>query len=396
MSQKKILVAFSGGLDTTYCVVYLKQLGYKVSTATVNTGGFSKEEEGKIEEWSYKLGSEKHYNIDAKESLFEKLICPLIKANYLRNGTYPPCVGPERYIIVEEIAKIVKNEKFDAIAHGSTGAGGDQVRFESGLYTILPGVELVAPIRDNSLSRDATFKYLQEKGIEIQNSRKDYSINIGVIGNTIGGKETLDTKEPLPDYAFPNNCEINESESKITIGFEKGIPVSLNGSKISGSGLMIELNKTGYSYGYGRGYHIGTSILGIKARLGFEAAAYKMLIFAHSELEKVVLTSKQTFWKNHLGNLYGDMIHEGHYYEPLLNDIVAMVNSANEFVTGDVTLLIRNGNVEIYSIESKYSLFNKKVATYGETMSAWTGEDAKSFGKLYSFEARNAYWIRNK
>jgi len=398
MINRNLLLAFSGGLDTSFCLIYLQKQGWNVTTITVNTGGFSKEEEGKIEDWAYKLGSKKHYNMNASQSLFEKFISPLIKANYLRNGVYPPCVGAERSIIVDEIQKIFNNTKeFSAIAHGSTGAGGDQVRFESSLQTILPEIELIAPIRDLSLSRDETLKYIHENGFEFNKNHKNYSINIGLIGNTIGGKETLDTKYPLPDDAFPCIKPIkNIKKIKFSITFEYGIPIKLNNEGINGTVLMQKLNEIGFENGYGKGYHIGTSILGLKARLGFEAPAYKILIFAHSELEKVTLTSKQIFWKNHLGNVYGDLIHEGHFYEPLLKDIESMIDSSNEFVCGEVELSIESGNLQIESINSKFSMFNKKAGTYGETMSAWTGNDAKSFAKLHSFEAKNAYWVRNQ
>ena len=393
--MKKALLAFSGGLDTTYCLVYLQKQGYEVHTITVDTGGFLPGEADKIQDWAIKLGAKNHYSIDASDALFQKLITPLVKANYLRNGTYPPCVGPERFIIVEEIAKICKDVNFDAIVHGSTGAGGDQIRFESALSTILPHIELIAPIRDLGLSRDASFAYLADNGINMPSKNKEYSINMGLIGNTIGGKETLDTKKPLPDEAFPNLNVAQPSSQKVKIAFENGEVISIDDTKITGAKIMQKLNNIGLEAGFGKGYHIGTSILGLKARLGFEAPGYKILVFAHQELEKVVLTSKQIFWKNHLGNVFGDMIHEGHFYEPLLEDISAMLDSSNRFVSGVVEVLINGGNIEILSIESKYSMFSKKAGTYGETMSAWSGDDAKSFAKLHSFEAKNAYWVRN-
>lgn len=397
--SKIALLAFSGGLDTTFCLLYLQELGYDVQTITVNTGGFQNEEAKKIDEYALKLGSKKHYNIDASDAMFTKFITPLIKANYLRNGIYPPCVGPERAIIVEEIYKIIKqNPEIKSVAHGSTGAGGDQIRFESYLQTILPKIDLIAPIRDLALSREKTLEYITQKGISFDVKNKDYSINIGLIGNTIGGKETLNTDKALPDYAFPSvkstsSCDCKKIE--FSVSFEKGELIALNDEKISGVEMIKKLNQLGAENCYGKGYHIGTSILGLKARLGFEAPGYKILIFAHSELEKITLTSQQIFWKNHIGNVYGNLIHEGHYYEPLLKDIEAMINSANCFVTGKVKLSIENGNLQIESIESKFSMFNKNVGTYGEIMSAWTGQDAKSFAKLHSFEAKNAYWVQN-
>ncbi len=394
--SRTVLLAFSGGLDTTFCLLYLQEQGFQVETITVDTGGFSHKENEKIEKWAYKLGAKKHYHVDAGNALFAKFVSPLIKANYLRNGTYPPCVGPERAVIVEEICKISKNNsEISAIAHGSTGAGGDQIRFESSLQTILPKMEIFAPIRELGLSREKTLEYIKSKGVEFDAKNKDYSVNTGLIGNTIGGKETLDTKQSLPDLAFPNANKCNNLQKHvISLEFEAGNIMKINGKSQSGVEIMQALNEIGFSTGYGRGYHIGTSILGLKARLGFEAPGYKILIFAHCELEKTVLTSKQIFWKNHLGNVYGDMIHEGHFYEPLLLDIEAMINSANNFVTGEVVLSISHGNLQVESINSRYSMFNKTVGTYGETMSAWSGADAKSFAKLHSFEAKNAYWTR--
>lgn len=392
--MQKIILAFSGGLDTSFAVPYLINQGYQVITATVNTGSFSKEELKTIAQKSKTLGAIKHYEIDAQKQLYEKIGSYIIKADYLKGGVYPACVGPERIVIAMEIAKIALKEKVKNIAHGSTGAGNDQVRFDLALRALIPNCNIITPIRENNFSREEEVKLLNQQGIKVENFNKDYSINVGLLGTTIGGKETKQTDKEIPDNIFPNVKTIDKTPNKavqIKINFEKGLPVKLNGKKLDPIKLINDLNKIGAENGFGKDYHIGTTIIGIKGKVAFEAPALKVLIKAHSELEKITLTSKQLFWKNILGNLYGDLIHEGLYFEPLIKNIEEFLDSANQFVTGEVSAKIYKGNLTITSLASPYSLFNTKLGTYGEQSAAYDGMDAKGFCKIYGMESINAY-----
>lgn len=397
--MKKIILAFSGGLDTSFCVPFLKEKGYQVITVTVNTGGFSKEQLKKISGQSKKLGASKHYEIDAQNELYEKFASYIIKANYLKGGCYPACVGPERYLIAAEVVEIAKKEKTKYIAHGSTAAGNDQVRFDLSLYALLPGCIILAPIRDEEISRADEISFLKKHGVEVDSSQKDYSINIGLLGTTIGGKETHSTLEELPDSAFPNVASLKSAHhepSIVTISFKKGLPVAFNGKGMSGIEIMHLIKLLAEEHGFGKDYHIGTTVLGLKGRIGFEAPAMKVLIKAHNELEKITLTSKQLFWKNTLGTLYGDLIHEGLYYDPLVKDLEAFLDSASQFVDGEVKLQLFKGSLTISSMKSKNSLLDSKLGTYGEKSGMWTGADAKSFCKLYGLESSNAFVTHHK
>jgi argininosuccinate synthase len=396
--MKKVILAFSGGLDTSFCIPYLKAKEYEVITVTVNTGGFSADQLQEIEKQAKKLGSCKHFEIDAQDSLYEKFASYIIKANYLKGGVYPACVGPERNIIALEIAKIAKKEKVNSIAHGSTAAGNDQVRFDLALTALLPNCTILAPIRDEELTREQEVEFLSKNGVPIDTSKKDYSINVGLMGTTIGGKETLGTEKMLPDHTFPNVKPIESAKEKpylFELKFENGLPVSLNGKNMSGVKIINELNKGAAACGFGKDYHIGTTILGTKGRIGFEAPAMKILIKAHSELEKITLASKQIFWKDTLGTLYGNIVHEGLYFDPIIKNIEAFLDSVNEFVTGKVKLKVQKGLLTITSIESPYSLMNSKLGAYGEEVGSWTGADAKGFCKLYGLESANAFLTHN-
>jgi len=393
-NNKKILLAFSGGLDTSFCVPFLIDQGYEVITIIVDTGGFTEIELKNIAEKSKKLGAKKHYSINATTQLYKKFATYIIKANYLKGGTYPACVGPERLIIAEEIGKIAKAEKLTTIAHGSTGCGNDQIRFEITLKSIIPNCQIIAPIRDNSLSRENEVQFLQKKGIETPNTTKSYSINKGLLGTTISGKETLNTWEPLPNNAFPQVKEIDKTPTtptNIEIEFKEGLPIKLNKKQLTGETLIKELSQLAADQGFGKDYHIGTTIIGLKGRIGFEAPAMKVLIKTHSELEKTILTSKQIFWKQTLGTLYGDMIHEGLYFDPLVKNLEAFLDSASKPITGTIKANIYKGALEIISIKSKNSLFNKELGIYGEETESWSGQDMKSFCKIYGLESTNSH-----
>lgn len=397
--MKKALIAFSGGLDTSFMIPYLKSKGYEAITATVNTGGFSSQQLNEIAKASKKLGAIKHYSVDAKEALYQDFASYIIKANYQKGGTYPACVGPERNVIAIEMAKIAKKEKIKTLVHGSTGAGNDQVRFDLALKALVPDCEILAPIRDEGFTREQEIDFLKKHGFELKTGQKDYSINIGLLGTTIGGKETKGTEKEVPAEAFPTVKSLTKAKkgaAKISLTFDKGLPVKLNGKTMGGTAIISELNKVAAEHGFGKDYHIGTTIIGIKGRIAFEAPALKIIIKSHTELEKIVLTSKQLFWKNTLGNLYGDLVHEGLYFDPLVRDLEAFLNSANSHVSGEVVVKIETGTMTIVSLRSKYSLLDATHGTYGELAGGWSGEEAKAFCKLYGMESVNAYLIQNK
>lgn len=391
---KKAILAFSGGLDTSFCVPWLKEKGYEVVTATVNTGGFSAAELRKIEARAKELGAMKHYTIDAQESLYRDFASYIIKANYLKGGVYPACVGPERNVIVMELVKIAKKEGTKVVVHGSTGAGNDQARFDLALKSLIDGCEILAPIRDEGYAREDEVEFLKKHGFSVSAKKGAYSINVGLLGTTIGGVETKGTEKELPDDVFPSVLpvdKVKKSAVEFTIGFSGGLPVSLNGKKIDGVALIRWLNGVCGERGFGKDYHIGTTIIGLKARIGFEAPALKVLVKVHTELEKITLTSRQIFWKGILGTAYGDLVHEGLYFDPLCRDIEAMLNSASRYVTGTVGVRVHKGVVTITLLKSPYSLLHAKLGTYGERTGAWDGADAKGFCTLYGMESANAF-----
>lgn len=390
--MNKVILAFSGGLDTSFCIPFLKAKGYEVVTVTVNTGGFSTRQLKSIEKKAKKLGSSRHYTKDAQDKLYKNFASYLIKANYLKGGVYPACVGPERNVIAEEAAVIAKLEKTNIVAHGSTGAGNDQVRFDLALKALIPGVIILAPIRDENFTRDQEVEFLQKYGFHIKAEKSKYSINIGLLGTTISGAETLNPEQKLPDEVWPTvKVSSNEKPVQFTLQFQKGLPVGLSGKKMSGIEIIKKLNQLGAAYGFGKDYHIGTTIIGIKGRIAFEAPGLKILIKAHAELEKLVLTSKQIFWKNTLGTTYGDLVHEGLYFDPLLRNIEAFLDSSNSHVEGEVGCKIHNGNLTIFSLKSPHSLMSSKLGKYGEKTGSWNGQEAQGFCKLYGMESVNAY-----
>ncbi|OGJ45368.1 argininosuccinate synthase [Candidatus Peregrinibacteria bacterium RIFCSPLOWO2_02_FULL_48_14] len=393
-SVKKAILAFSGGLDTSFCVPWLKELGYSVITVTVNTGGFSTEDLKEIEARAKELGTAKHYTIDAQNALYDGFASYLIKANYLKGGVYPACVGPERNIIVMELVKIAEKEDTKVIVHGSTGAGNDQVRFDLALKSLIEECEILAPIRDGGYTREDEVAFLKKHGFSVSAKRGTYSINVGLLGTTIGGAETKGTEKELPDDVFPSVLPLDEVKKPaiaFTIGFENGLPVFLDGKKKDGVDLIRWLNGVCSERGFGKDYHIGTTIIGLKARIGFEAPALKVLVKAHTELEKITLTSRQISWKGILGTTYGDLVHEGLYFDPLCRDIEAMLDSASKYVKGSVGVRVHKGTVTITSLKSPYSLLHSKLGTYGERTGSWNGQDAKGFCTLYGMESANAF-----
>ena len=395
-----IALAFSGGLDTSFCVPYLKEeTGRDVWTVTVDTGGFSREELDEVEARSAALGAAGHTTVDAKADLWERALQYLVKGNVLRGGVYPLCVGPERVVQAQALADQAREIGAGAVAHGSTGAGNDQVRFDTALR-LLAGADLdvMAPIRSLGLTREASAAYLAERGVHVDPSTTDYSINRGLWGTTIGGKETHRTDGVLPDEAWPDTASPDTAPPdgrRVTIWFEGGVPIALDGEAMDPVALVETLNRVGAEHGVGRGVHVGDTILGIKGRIAFEAPAALVLIDAHRELEKVVLTKLQLVQKASLGDLYGGLMHEGLYFDPVMRDLEAFLDSSQRRVTGTATVELRRGAHRVLGVASPHSLFDTGVATYGEETALWDGRDAEGFTRIYGLQSRLAAAARN-
>ncbi|MEZ4700374.1 MAG: argininosuccinate synthase [Rhodothermales bacterium] len=395
-----IVLAFSGGLDTSFCVPYLKETyDEPVYTVTVNTGGLSAEDEKDLIDRSRALGAVAHHTVDGRSELFKNHLSYLIKGNVLRGGVYPLCVGPERVTQAQKIVEMARQLNARAVAHGSTGAGNDQVRFDVALRLLASDLEVITPIRTLGYSRAQTTEYLNERGFEVNKSTTTYSINRGLWGTTIGGKETLGTTDPLPDEAYPDTVSPARSPDTpldIKIGFEKGIPVSLDGVMMDPVRLIERLNELGGDHGVGRDIHVGDTILGIKGRVGFEAPAALILIEAHRELEKIVLTRWQRFQKDHLSDFYGMLLHEGQYFDPVMRDIEAFIDSSQQVVSGTASCRLFKGHVSTLGCASPYSMFDLKVASYGETNTLWNARDASGFTQIYGIQAMLAHNARKK
>lgn len=385
MKKPKIVLAFSGGLDTTFCAVWLREeLGAEIITATVDTGGFSAQEVADIAARAKSLGITDHRLLDGKAEVFARFATPLIQGNVLRGRVYPLSVAAERVLQAEMVARVARETGADGVCHGSTGAGNDQVRFDAVFSVLLPGVKNHTPVRDLGWSRKQETEYLAKFGITVAPKTETYSVNAGLWGVTVGGKETHDPWAEIPDSAFPSAAQKPATpETSVTIGFEKGVPVSLDGKKLDGVALVQALHALGRSYGVGRGVHMGDTILGIKGRIGFEAPAPLMLIAAHTELEKLVLTRWQQFWKNHIADFYGQMLHEGLYFDPSMRDAEAMISSSQRTVTGEARVRLRHGRFEVTGVKSPFSMV-AGAATYGETTKLWSGAEAAGFAKLHA------------
>lgn len=382
--KKKVVLAFSGGLDTSYCAIYLsKDLGYEVHTLTVNTGGFSAEELVDIEKRALHLGVASHKTVNEIKNYYDKVIRFLVYGNVLKNNTYPLSVSAERMSQALASANYAKEIKADAIAHGSTGAGNDQVRFDMVIQILAPGTEIITPIRDMKLSREAEVEYLKTKGIIYSAEKAKYSINKGLWGTSVGGKETLNSLGMLPEEAWPTQVTKKESE-EVKLGFEKGELLSINGKKFAHPTEAIqELQKIAGPYGIGRDIHVGDTIIGIKGRVGFEAAAPVVIIKAHHALEKHVLTKWQLSWKDQLAQFYGNWLHEGQYLDPIMRDMEAFLISSQQHVTGEVSVTLYPYRFLVNGIQSSYDLMSAKFGKYGEMNLGWTGDDVKGFTKIF-------------
>jgi argininosuccinate synthase len=382
--SKKIVLGFSGGLDTTYCVKYLtEEKGYEVHSIIVNTGGFNEDELKKIEVHAYNLGVKSHTSVDAVKGYYDRIIKYLIYGNCLKNNTYPLSVSAERLSQALHIAEHVKKLDAKAVAHGSTGAGNDQVRFDMIFHIMIPGVEIITPIRDLKLSREQEIEYLKSKGVEINFEKAMYSINKGLWGTSVGGKETLSSKGMLPEEAWPTQVSKSGSQ-EVKLSFTKGELVGVDGKSFSHPSEAIQYLQTiAGPYGVGRDIHVGDTIIGIKGRVGFEAAAPMVILKAHHALEKHVLTKWQLQWKDTLAQFYGNWMHEGQILDPVMRDIEAFLENSQQNVTGEVFVQLMPYRFQVIGIESKFDLMSSKFGKYGEMNTGFTGDDVRGFSKIF-------------
>lgn len=395
MENRAVVLAFSGGLDTSFCIPYLKnERGLEVHTITVNTGGFSLEEEKELEKRALSLGATSHRCINVVDEFYEKGIKYLLFGNILKNGTYPLSVSSERVFQALKILEFVKEIDAPYVAHGSTGAGNDQIRFDIVFEIISPQTKIIAPIRELSLSRKEEIEYLKKYGFDFPWEKAKYSINQGIWGTSVGGVETLNSWGVLPEEAYPSKAIKNEPK-RVKIGFTKGEPTSLDGVEGAPIQIIEQLNKIGASYGVGRGMHTGDTIIGMKGRLGFEAAAATILIKAHHLLEKHVLTKGQLYWKEQLANQYGQLMHEAQYLEPLMRNIESFLEETQRYVTGWVEVDLFPYRFEVVASSSPYDLMDSKFGEYGESNSSISGEDVVGFTKVLANPLKIYYAIHN-
>ena len=381
-----IVLAFSGGLDTSFCVPYLQETyDEPVHTVTVDTGGLTDADRASVAARAEDLGADDHHLVDGRAQLYDDHLSYLIKGNVLKGGVYPLCVGPERIVQARAVAEVAQEVGAARVAHGSTGAGNDQVRFDVALQLVDEDLDVIAPIRELGLTREESTAFLEERGFSVPHDTTDYSINRGLWGTTIGGKETLNAKKPLPEEAYPDTvapAEAPDTPQTLTITFEEGLPVAVDGEALSGVDLVETLNEMGGAHGVGRDIHVGDTILGIKGRIGFEAPAAQLLTTAHRELEKVVLSKWQQVQKKQLGDFYGRLLHEGQYFDPVMRDVEAFLDHSQDIVSGTVTVKLFKGRAQVQGVDTPHSLFDAGTATYGEQNALWDGRDAEGYTTL--------------
>ncbi len=394
--NNKVVLAFSGGLDTTFCAIHLKkELGLEVHALTINTGGFSEEEVRKIEAHAKALGVASFKCIDAKDSYYRDVIKYLIFGNILKNNTYPLSVSAERMVQAIATAKYAKEIGASAVAHGSTGAGNDQVRFDMVFQIMTPELKIITPIRDLKLSREAEIEYLKVNKVQMNFEKAAYSINKGIWGTSVGGKETLTSDKALPESAYPTQLAITESEN-MTLTFEQGELNGVNGKSFTNPVEAIQyLQELVSPFAIGRDIHVGDTIIGIKGRVGFEAAAPLIIIKAHHLLEKHTLTKWQLYWKDQMSAWYGNWLHEGQYFDPTMRDIEAFLQSTQKFVSGKVFVKLLPYRFELTGIESSHDLMSAKFGSYGEMNKAWTGDDVKGFTKIFGNQTSIYFQVNN-
>lgn len=384
--MKKLVLAYSGGLDTSYCAFWLSNQGYEVHAVTVNTGGFNSKEIAEMKVKALELGVDTYHCIDATTEFYNKVIKYLVFGNVLRNNAYPLSVSSERIVQGLVIADYVKEIGAQYVAHGSTGAGNDQLRFDIIFQSLIPDVEIITPIRDQGLSREEEVRFLKKNGIDWNWQKAKYSINKGLWGTSVGGVETLSSHLELPEEAFPSPLKKNNSQ-EIILEFQKGELVALSGKRNSAVNLINELNEIASEYAIGRDIHIGDTVMGIKGRVGFEAAAAQIIIKAHHTLEKHVLTKWQLLHKDQLSNWYGMHLHEGLYLDPVMRNIEAFLESSQKHVSGEVSVKLRPYHFSISGVKSNHDLMSPKFGHYGE-MPKWTAEEAKGFIKIFGNQSR--------
>ncbi|NNV55261.1 argininosuccinate synthase [Limnovirga soli] len=394
--MKKVVLGFSGGLDTTYCVKYLSEdKGYEVHSIIVNTGGFDAAELARIEAHAYALGVKTHTTVDAVKTYYDRMIKYLVFGNVLKNNTYPLSVSAERLMQALHIAEHVKTHQANAVAHGSTGAGNDQVRFDMIFNIMIPGVEIITPIRDLRLSREEEITYLKNKKVDMNFDKAAYSINKGLWGTSVGGKETLQSKGMLPEEAWPTQVTKTTGE-EVSLTFEKGELIAVNDETFSHPADAIQhLQSLAGPFGIGRDIHVGDTIIGIKGRVGFEAAAPMVILKAHHALEKHVLTKWQLSWKDTIANFYGNWMHEGQILDPVMRDIEAFLQSAQQNVSGKVFVQLMPYRFQVIGIESKYDLMNSKFGKYGEMNNGWTGDDVRGFSKIFGNQTAMFHMVKS-
>lgn len=381
--MKKVVLAYSGGLDTTFCALHLtKDLGYEVHAVIVNTGGFSKEELATIEARANTLGVASFHILEVLDTYYEEVIKYLVFGNVLKNATYPLSVSAERILQAKSLAEYAKSIGAKAVAHGSTGAGNDQVRFDMIFQTIVPDIEIITPIRDLKLSRQEEIEYLKKHGVSMNFEKAAYSINKGIWGTSVGGKETLTSSDFLPEEAWPTQVTENEAK-EIKLTFVQGELKGVNGLTYDNPVEAIQqVQSLAGPYGIGRDIHVGDTIIGIKGRVGFEAAAPLIIIKGHQLLEKHTLTKWQMFWKNQLSEFYGNHLHEGHYLDPVMRNLEAFLADTQKFVSGDVRVLLQPYRFTLLGINSDHDLMSSKFGSYGEMNKGYTGEDVKGFTRI--------------
>jgi argininosuccinate synthase len=393
MKKERVLLALSGGLDTSFCAIYLaREKNMEVHSAIVDTGGFRESELEQIGQHAGRLGMVTHQVLDITADYYNRCLRYMIFGNILRNRSYPLSVSSERTFQAIALVNHAKKHGFKYIAHGSTAAGNDQVRFDLVIQVLAPEIEVITPIRELQISREDEIAYLKKEGVEMNWEKVEYSINQGLWGTSVGGKETLSSSDELPEKAFPYPLE-REGTEMITIGFEEGEPVSLNGKKYEPLVVIRELEKLAAPWGVGRDVHVGDTIIGIKGRVGFQAAAARIMIDAHLALEKHVLTRWQLHWKEQIGQWYGMFVHEAQYLEPVMRDLEKFLESTQKTVTGEVSVRLRPYSHSVTGVQSPHDLMSASFASYGEMNRAWSAEEVNGFTRILGNQQRIWYAV---